>query len=88
MLPAVPMVNLYSPGWMAPGSKVNSLEPMCAPSALARPDGGGGGDGREVLALQPRLVAPRPDVEDAEGLARDERERQGRADDLPAALAV
>ncbi len=37
VLPAVPMVNLYSPGWMAPGSKLNSLEPTCAPSALAVP---------------------------------------------------
>jgi hypothetical protein len=55
---------------------------------LGRADGGGGGDGRQVLTLQAGLVAPRPDVVDAERLARDERERQGRADDLPAALAV
>ena len=44
-------------------------------------------DRRHVLALQAGLLAPRPDVEDAERLPRDERERQRRAYDLTAALA-
>jgi DNA invertase Pin-like site-specific DNA recombinase len=50
-------------------------------------DGRRSRDGCQVLALQAGSLAPRPDVIDAERLPRDERERQRRAYDLPAALA-
>ena len=50
-------------------------------------DGRGGCDRRHVLTLQAGLLAPRPDVENAERLSRDERERQRRAYVLTAALA-
>jgi hypothetical protein len=57
------------------------------PFNLRAPDLRGGHDGRQVLPLQAGLLSPRPHALDAERLARDERERERRADDLPAALA-
>ena len=61
------------------GADSRALDPRAA-------DFGGGRHGRQVLTLQAGLLAPRAHALDAEGLARDERERQGRADNLSAAL--
>ena len=44
-------------------------------------------DGSQVLAQQPRLLAPGSDALHAKRLARHQRQRQGRAQDLAAPLA-
>ncbi len=49
-------------------------------------DGRHGLDGLEVLRLQPRRPSPGADLRDAEGLARDRRERQRAAEELAAPL--
>src|SRR5262249_49051541 len=66
-------------------NQVAAAQACAAPVRLA--DGCGGPDAHQVLRLQARLGPARPDVPQMKWPAREQRQRQARAQNLPAAFA-
>ena len=70
-----------------PRAELQHLRAQRGSNDLGATDRPGRLDGSQVLAQQPRLLAPGSDALHAKRLARHQRQRQGRAQDLAAALA-
>ena len=87
-LPADPTEKVYSPGEPRRGTNVSARDPSASPSTCALDDRRRGVHGGQVLPQQSRLVASGANVVDPKRPAGGHRQRQGGAQDLPAAFAL